>query len=809
MNSNSDKINSDEVNLKNIRTGIAWCVAWGEGREPKHDLNILKKMREALMNEGEIPGEVCDVVDAVKELEKLADIENFPQTLDELKELTQKHPLLWESKIGLVYGGATKVKQYVFEAAKLPDIRGASALLDRINLVDLPAFFGVTPEYKPKLKLNTPNYSAQCNEVRSWLNDNFPKNSNNEEKFSDALIPELIIYSTGGKILAFCPAAFVDDLANAIEKRYTHETLTANSCAVGDCFKLLEVGFGLLRDNITETFWLDKYREEYKHPIVEACFGKVDNNSNTLENSILEEKMLENFQNRKSFNELTTRLAAKFNQRRSGSDTDNRPTRRYPPMFETHPYLRRDGVEKRNAIFQVEQITGKPYFSESTIRKRCIGDRAKKETRGTPQWYQELELKWQPGIIESWTNKFETFLKENPEQYKKYCKNYELDKVETPPSLTHISKVSNGFVAYIYADGNNMGGYIQKIRTPKKHKNFSEDVDNATKYSVYQALAAKLHPRELKGIDESTSRLKNGDFIHPFEIITIGGDDIIIVVPADKALEIAQMIGEQFEKILLRETEIANVKIKDEYRVESTNKPVELNKIHRYSWETAQASQCKLSISSGVLITSYNTPVYYAKNLYEQLLKSAKKRAKKLKKLGYHGGTVDFLILKAVTMISSNIEDFRQEALVKERGAKLKLYAAPYTLHELEGLIKSVRALKRAEFPKSQIYQIRSFLERGKQTAILNYRYFRVRLKPENSKLLKQDFEDPWCKAKTNEGNLAPWMFEAEEKIYETIWRELVDIYDFISKEDDFEKNDLKRNESEINKQNTITIETN
>ena len=793
MNSNSEKINSNK-----IRTGIAWCLAWGEGREPKHNIDILKKMREALMNEGEIPGEVSEIVDAVKELEKLEDIENFPQTLDELKKLIENHPLLWDSKIGLVYGGVTKVKQYVFEAPKLPDIRGASALLDRINLVDLPAFFGVTPEYKPEL--NIPNYSAQCNVVRNWLNENFPKQSDDEPKFSEVLIPELIIYSTGGKILAFCPAKFVDDLANAIEKRYQNETLTANSCAVGDSFKLLEVTFGLLRDNITETFWLDRYREEYKNSIIEACFGKVSNDLDNLEKSIVE-----NFQVRKSFNELTTKLAVKFNQRRSGNNTDNRPTRCYPPIFETHPYLRRDGVEKRSAIAQVDLITGKPYLSESAIRKRCIGDRAKKDTQGTPQWYKELKLDWEPGIIENWTNKFEIFLKENPEQYKKYCNNYDLDQVETLPSLTHISKVSNGFVAYIYADGNNMGGHIQKIRTPKQYKNFSEDVDNATKYSVYQALAENLHPRKLKEIDESTSRLNNGDLIHPFEIVTIGGDDIIIIVPADKALEIAQMIGVQFEKILLKEVEIANVEIKDEYRVESTNKPTELNKIHRYSWETAPASQCKLSMSSGVLITSYNTPVYYAEKLTTQLLKSAKKRAKRLKKpeFGYCGGTVDFLVLKAVTMISSNIEEFRQEALIKERGAKLKLYAAPYTLHELEGLIKSVRALKQAQFPKSQIYQIRSFLEQGKHTAILNYRYFRVRLKLENSKLLKQDFEDPWCKAKTNEGNLAPWMFEPEEKIYETIWRELVDIYEFISEYNDSETND------EINKQNTITIETN
>jgi CRISPR-associated protein Cmr2 len=72
----------------------------------------------------------------------------------------------------------------------------------RINLVDLPAFFGE---------------GERSRRMREWLRNN---------GFADlitALIPELIIYSTGGSILAFCPAGLVDKLANAIEKRYTDE----------------------------------------------------------------------------------------------------------------------------------------------------------------------------------------------------------------------------------------------------------------------------------------------------------------------------------------------------------------------------------------------------------------------------------------------------------------------------------------------------------------------------------------------------------------------------------------------------------
>jgi CRISPR-associated protein Cmr2 len=70
-----------------------------------------------------------------------------------------------------------------------------------------------------------------------------------------------------------------------------------------------------------------------------------------------------------------------------------------------------------------------------------------------------------------------------------------------------------------------------------------------------------------------------------------------------------------------------------------------------------------------------------------------------------------------------------------------------------------------------------------------------VRLSDKDAqKLLKDEFEDAWCKPKeeNNGGNLAPWMSlkekkeEAKDKVtYETIWRELVDLYPFLETSQD------------------------
>lgn len=237
------------MSKEEIYKGIAWCLAWGDKKQPQFDISILQKMSNAT-EENQVPPELQPIIDKVQKLQDI-ELNYFPPKIIELQ---QKYPELWQEKtpIGLVYGGATKIKQYVFEATKLTDIRGASAILDKINLVDLQNFFEPDQETKSRV----------------WLGEetNFPQ-------LAQALIPELIVYSTGGNILTFCPAAFVDDLANAIEKRYTEETLIANSCAVGSTFRLLEIRFGLLQENIENTPWLDWYMQNHNNNLIESYFG--------------------------------------------------------------------------------------------------------------------------------------------------------------------------------------------------------------------------------------------------------------------------------------------------------------------------------------------------------------------------------------------------------------------------------------------------------------------------------------------------------------------------------------------------------
>jgi len=748
--------------LSRIQIAIAWCLAYSHS-QPRS--LILQSLRNHFYHHQPHSIDLQPSVNAATNL--VNDEFAYPHTITDLQALIQANPLLWNLKIGLVYGGATKIKQYVFELPKLQEIRGASALLDNINLVDLPAFFHAETETDSR-------YFSECQQAKEYCINIREEWLNQDQQFqglSDALIPELIIYSTGGNILTFCPAALTDSLANAIEKRYTHETLTANSCAVGAIFKPLEMRLGLLPDQISEqTFWFETYQKAYKNSesqdFISAYIRPIAQNPTDTE-------LWAAFQQRKSFNELVSKLAVLFNQRRSGNSADRRPDRRFPPMFESHPYLHRDGSENRSAILQANLLPGQPWYSEAAVRKRLVGQIVKREGSSNA-WYRTTGLSWQPNAeMKSWVRKFEVFLSEpnNP-----YCYRLE-NSVSEARSLHEIGNACKGFVAYIYADGNNMGGYIQQITTPQAYQQFSRDVFEATERSVYAALATHLQPHQLNGLTDPESSGRNGEWIHPFEIITIGGDDVMLVVPADQALAIAKTLGEQFE------AHLAEI---EDYRIEGQDN---LEAIHRYCPTAAARSSSCLSMSTGVLITAVTTPIYYAEDLTTQLIESAKERAKQLKGAGYRGGTVDFMALKSVTMISSNIKEFRKSGLVKHFSTQsdghqnLKLYAAPYTLHEIGGLRQASLALKQANFPRSQLYQIRSLLNRGRRTAMLNYRYFRVRLN-QGQQALQQHFEESWCNAQTNPGNLAPWMYhsdldEPSQSYYETIWQDLVDLYEF------------------------------
>ena len=744
-------------------SAIAYCLAYD--LEPRPDIETLDRLRlsaltatwkedglgnvySALWGEDspiepkEDGGELEQIVflakAAASERTKINDASEF-----------NTHPLNENKQIGLVLGGATKIKGYFLESAKLPEIRGASALLDRINFEDIPALFGREIQDKQRYE-----------RIRKRAGHTLSA-------------PECIIYAAGGNTLAFTPTSAVNDIADEIERIYTKETLVANSVAVGDTFDLLELQYGL---NPTQ-FWIGDFQKACEKPetarIMHTYYGSTDK---------------EDFLKKKCFGELTSSLAGAQLRRREGNLTPDRKTKRdLPTHVEIGPYqVRCESCERRPAVINEAKV-----LCEACTRKYITGRITKKETdtskaqHGIDHYLKQIPA-WEPATrkdkgswyLEDWGSLFKAYLQEMDKASTYYPSDSTLVDVGGPQDLEDIAKESKpeNYIAFIYADGNNMGAYLENIASPAQYRQFSERVFVAMQKAAFDALAEHLTPTKVG--------------ILPFEIISIGGDDLLLIVPGSKVFEVVHAIGENFDSEF---NSYAKLKEKDN-----------LHKSQRYmstDWVDVQEMQPVFSMSFGFVIAEAHTPIGFLEHLASSLLKSAKTRAKMLIKdeVGYRGGTVDFLVLKSISMITSNLGDFRKKFYKTD--TKNSLTMRPFTLYELSGFIKTIKTFKEGKFPQSQLHQLRESLKFGRQTSTLDYLYFRSRLGSDEGKLLQDQIEHNWHGASDKNNNLGPWYAmlqenETDKTSYETLLFDLIEAYDFIP---DPEKQNQEDNGDESN----------
>ena len=720
-------------------SAIAYCLAYDE--KPRPDIETLDILRLSAMTatwkEKDELDEIYDTLWAeCSPIEPKADGDNLQRIVFLAKIVASDricpdkvdfsmHPLKDEKRqVGLVLGGATKIKGYFMESAKLPEIRGASALLDRINLEDVPSLFGRrTHEQDPQRA--------------ERFRQKFCKRTGHALS-----APECIIYAAGGNTLAFTPTSVVHDIADEIERIYTSETLVANSAAVGDTFNLLELQYGINPTN----FWVEDYRtickQQNTKTLMETYYGSSE----------------KKFLDRKCFGELTTKLAGDQMKRREGNVTPNRETRRdLPPHVEIDPFhLRCESCERRPTLILIRE---QKQLCEACARKYITGRATKKRIKGIELKRYTDSLEWSPAskgedgkyLLMDWITLYNEYFKHE-------------EKPDGPDDLADIAAASDkeNYIAFIYADGNNMGTYLENIASPAQYRQFSERVFVAMQKAAFDALADHLTPTK--------------ENVHPFEIVSIGGDDLLLIVPASKAFDIVHAIGASFDSEF------------NSYAKWDDSKKDEVQKSQRYQskdWVGEQKMQPVFSMSLGFVIAEEHTPISFLEHLAASLLKSAKSRAKILIKdsVGYRGGTVDFLVLKSISMITSNLGDFRKNAYKTETENALTM--RPYTLHELSGFIKTVKDLKAGDFPRSQLYQLRKSLKLGRATSTLDYLYFRSRLDGDDGKLLKDQIEQNWHGV-PNSSNLAPWYqkLNADEEC-ETLLIDIIEAYEFIPKPED------------------------
>jgi CRISPR-associated protein Cmr2 len=274
--------------------------------------------------------------------------------------------------------------------------------------------------------------------------------------------------------------------------------------------------------------------------------------------------------------------------------------------------------------------------------------------------------------------------------------------------------------------------------------------------AVFESLANNLKVFPIERKDKSKV------LAHPFEILSIGGDDVFLLVPAHAALNIACDIAEKVEAKLTGNSLF--------------------NYDQSYALDSAQrckgvppSIQSRLSLSVGVVLADAHVPIFYLEDLAGQLLKSAKRRAKYLKQeKNYYGGTIDYVALKSVSMISGSIDDFRKKALISP---ELRRFARPYTILEMRALLRSIKDLKDSGFPKTQLYRLRNSLGTSRLQATVDYLYFLSR--SAETMEARKEIEKRW--PSKLDPPTHPWLPQLEDaNQLETIWHDLAEIYDFV-----------------------------
>lgn len=96
-----------------------------------------------------------------------------------------------------------------------------------------------------------------------------------------------------------------------------------------------------------------------------------------------------------------------------------------------------------------------------------------------------------------------------------------------PKKIYSAEDISGDKIAVVYADGNNMGGIIQHFTKITQMMEFSRSVKEITRKEVYNSLCENK--------------------VKAFEIVALGGDDVFVIVPAEKSFDFAVSFAKKYK----------------------------------------------------------------------------------------------------------------------------------------------------------------------------------------------------------------------------------------------------------------------
>lgn len=259
--------------------------------------------------------------------------------------------------------------------------------------------------------------------------------------------------------------------------------------------------------------------------------------------------------------------------------------------------------------------------------------------------------------------------------------NYQLLGLDRPEDFQRIGTLSrpSGYMGLIYADGDGMGKEIEQITSREKMTKFAKAVDDSVYEAVGEAIGKYLVP--------------HGSLYWPFDVLLLGGDDVVMVTRAESAIEVALNIVESFPKLTAKR------------------------------WDKA------LSLSACVVISHVNYPIGSLLDLAQNGLKFAKQQGarRRLKGETLDSGLLNFLVVSSANHLNFK-EYYKQTLKQKEEDSTLYRTQRPYTAKEMHKLLVQIRMLREKGVPRGKLEQLRMALFKSRKQGTLDAMMAALRL---------------------------------------------------------------------------------
>ncbi len=252
--------------------------------------------------------------------------------------------------------------------------------------------------------------------------------------------------------------------------------------------------------------------------------------------------------------------------------------------------------------------------------------------------------------------------------------------------LTDIGNSSSwdGYIGVVYADGNAMGKIIKALDSPETYRQFSRIVDESIREACFTALD-QVSESEIANVGEALKNRKPFESL-PADILLLGGDDLLVALPADRALDFALKATETFERLTQEKINALEDK--------------EVQKFFR-----GQLGNQGFTISCGVAIAKSNYPFYLLLDLAEELLKNAKRKDSHYSHPTAHGlSRIDFHVGAGAN--SYALKQVRKEIYRVEEDMSTPRTLRPLSCPQLQKLRRSVQKLRDASFPHSKLHEL-------------------------------------------------------------------------------------------------------